>query len=332
MTVWVYAIAIAFGFTALLFQFWGARSRRTGTHGLAARLEALETENDEVQLSIDSLRLELSEAKNAIAGHVETQAGKHEDVQADLETLRSALSDVKRELAQGFSAQEKRVVKTLQEIDALMRAFMMREQQRALDSRKFVVMARAMLQEYARGAVLYTHSGEKVTGERLAQVIEDALTVAGVSEKLSNRVPTDLLEQAAIAGVLSPELLRNQDQASEAAMYVAHRLNALRTGPVSGWIGTASPEGLAFSRETDGKPETYSLDHALFDGPEAETLDFIAGDLQTIYLKPANLVRKNSSFDVRTPSELLKAVFGRGDTRDRLADKTGVAQMAGVAA
>lgn len=312
MPALIYAIGVAVGLIVLLSCFVGSRPRRTGTR-FHAKLEALEAENDEMQLSIDSLRAELLAARSAIAAHTETQDKKYQHAQSNLESLGSALAAMKNELTQKIAAQEKRFAVHLQELDGLLRNFVARVDRRTTDIQTFAPLARAMLQERVQGAILYPHSGEHVAGERLMRVIEDALAVAGIIKNLSRVVPPDLLEQAAIAGVLDPKLLRRHDQASDAAVYVAHRLDTMSAGPRRGWIGEATAEGLKFSREADGGQETQTLDRVLMGSSEAETLDRMAGNLQAVYLKPAHFVWNGMTFEVRTPSELLKVLLEGGD-------------------
>ncbi len=122
-----------------------------------------------------------------------------------------------------------------------------------------------------------------------------------------------MIEQAAIAGVLNPEVLSNPDQAQEAAEYIARRLDALSEETERGWHGEPTEDGgLAFSREVRGVKEAYVIDGRLISSSDAIRLDRMAKHLQEIYAKPAVLKRKDDEIPVHAPSNLLDAVFAAG--------------------
>src|SRR5690242_14677930 len=74
-------------------------------------------------------------------------------------------------------------------------------------------------------------------------------------KRLSSVIPVALLEQAAIAGVLTPDATR----ATAAAPEFARRLNAVSLPTEQGWVVSAD-HGLTLSRTVRGVAERYALD------------------------------------------------------------------------
>ena len=58
--------------------------------------------------------------------------------------------------------------------------------------------------------------------------------------------------------------------------------------------------------------ETVAIDGTLIASADARRLDRMASELQKTYLKSGTVRRKDESFEVRSPSELLEAIFAWG--------------------
>jgi DNA gyrase subunit B len=125
--------------------------------------------------------------------------------------------------------------------------------------------------------------------------------------------PRFLLEQAAIAGALNPEILSDETKAADAARYIAQRLDTLSEEYERGWHGEPTSDGgLKFWREVRGVREAVAIDGALIASADARRLDKMAAELQTAYLRAGILKRKDETREVRSPSELLNAIFEWG--------------------
>ncbi len=162
-------------------------------------------------------------------------------------------------------------------------------------------------------SVLTLGSGEERAGADLRTIIEEALSIRSALDALHSRYPRFVVEQAAIAGALNPELLSDAEHAREAAAYIARRLDVLSEETERGWVGAPTQDGgLEFSREVRGVSETCSVDGKLIASSDARRLDNKAEHLQEVYAKPAVLRRKETSVNVHSPSELLDAVFSAG--------------------
>jgi len=95
-----------------------------------------------------------------------------------------------------------------------------------------------------------------------------------------------------------------------AATYIAHRLDQLSDELERGWHGEPTPDGgLKFWREVRGVREAVAIDGALIGSADARKLDRMAVELQAAYLKSGTIKRKEETREVRSPSELLAAIF-----------------------
>jgi DNA gyrase subunit B len=160
-------------------------------------------------------------------------------------------------------------------------------------------------------------SGEVRTGQDLRGVINDALSVRQLMNGLHTRYSRAVVEQAAIAGALNPEILSDTGLASEAASYVARRLDMIAEETERGWSGRINPSnegtgGLVFERRVRGVKEAVTLDGALINSADARALDRYAGRLQEIYARQPTLKRKDLSEPISGPTALLDTIFAAG--------------------
>jgi DNA gyrase subunit B len=170
-----------------------------------------------------------------------------------------------------------------------------------------------LIDEGLEDTLLFTGGGASRGGDDLRDIVETARKLSGILKGLHSRYPRFIVEQAAIAGALSPKVLKDRKQAQEAAAYIAKRLDALSEETERGWHGEALPEGgLRFWRELRGVMESHLIDGPFIASADALKLDQYAAHLQEVYAKPATLKRKEVSIVVHGPSELLEAVMTAG--------------------
>jgi DNA gyrase subunit B len=162
-------------------------------------------------------------------------------------------------------------------------------------------------------AVLVTGDNAERGAADLRDIVKTARMITGILKGLHGRYPRFIVEQAAIAGALSPKVLKDGKEAQEAAAYIARRLDALAEETERGWHGEALPEGgLRFWRELRGVMESHLIDGPFIASADALKLDGFAAHLQEVYAKPATLKRKDTSLAVHGPSQLLEAVMAAG--------------------
>jgi DNA gyrase subunit B len=155
--------------------------------------------------------------------------------------------------------------------------------------------------------------GTERAGADLRAIVEEALAIRSALEALHSRYPKALIEQAAIAGVLNPEVIASAEQAANAAAYIARRLDVIAEETERGWTGEPTADGgLSFTREVRGVTEAWTLDGKLIGSADALRLDRKADHLQEIYARPAKLRRKDHETAIYGPTSLLDAIFAFG--------------------
>ncbi len=162
-------------------------------------------------------------------------------------------------------------------------------------------------------STLVLADGTERAGADLRTIVEEALQTRAALDALHMRYSRSVVEQAAIAGVLNPEMLSDTAKAAIAAQYIARRLDTISEETERGWTGEPTSDGgLMFGREVRGVKESWILDGKLISSADAMRLDRKAAHLQEIYEKPARLRRKDGETVIYGPSDLLDAIFAVG--------------------
>jgi len=177
-------------------------------------------------------------------------------------------------------------------------------------------------------AVLVTGDNAERAGNDLNDVVKQAVAVSAILDGLHSRYPRFVVEQAAIAGVLNPDILKDAKQAQAAANYIAQRLDAISEETERDWKGVALEEGgLRFSREVRGVKESHLIDSAFISSADALKLDRYTPYLQEVYPKPATLRRKDLSLPIFGPTGLMNAVLEAGRKGASLQRYKGLGEM-----
>jgi DNA gyrase subunit B len=162
-------------------------------------------------------------------------------------------------------------------------------------------------------AVLRLASGEERANEDLRKLVEEARTIRNLLNGLHSRYNRQVVEQAAILGVLSSDIFGDPEKAKAAAPYIAKRLNVLSEETERGWEGEFHEEsGFTFTRTLRGVKTAAIIDHALLGSADARKLDEHAASLQKVYGKPGSLRRKDETWAIHGPIGLFEAVTGAG--------------------
>ena len=165
-------------------------------------------------------------------------------------------------------------------------------------------------------------------GRDLLSLVEDARIIRGVLHNLHSRYNRKVVEQAAIAGVLSPKITGDIATANAAADYIARRLDALADEVERGWIGRFTEgEGFAFERTVRGVKDVAIIDDALLGSADARKLDDYAARLQEAYPKPGLLRRKDAETAIHGPVSLFEAVTDAGRKGVALQRYKGLGEM-----
>jgi DNA gyrase subunit B len=170
-----------------------------------------------------------------------------------------------------------------------------------------------LIDEGVSGAVLTLHNGTEVSGAHLRELITHARQAVAALNGFPRHYPRFVLEQAAIAGALNPDILNDAGKAADAARYIAQRLDTLSEEYERGWHGEPSGDGgLKFWRELRGVREAVAIDGALIASADARRLDRMASELQGNYLHAGTLRRKDETRDIRAPSALMDTILEWG--------------------
>ena len=170
-----------------------------------------------------------------------------------------------------------------------------------------------LISDGLQGAVLTLHDGTQIAGDELAALAERARLSRLLLAAIGRRYNAFVVEQAAILGALSPDVLGDADHAQEAAKYLGRRLDGLSSVNERGWHGEPTHDGgLRVTRTLRGFTENYLIDAQLMRSAEARKLNDMADELQKVYAHPPRLRRKDEDIEVRSPTELLDAILEIG--------------------
>jgi len=163
-------------------------------------------------------------------------------------------------------------------------------------------------------AVLTLHNGEQIAGDDLRAVVERAQNVQKLLDPLIRHVgDRDVVEQAAILGVLNPDILSDDEQATAAAQFIAGRLDALATEYERGWQGRPMEDGgLHFARTLRGVATAHVIDGNVIRSSEARRIDTEAAELQHYYARHGTLASKDKEDRITGPLALIEAVMRIG--------------------
>jgi DNA gyrase subunit B len=177
-------------------------------------------------------------------------------------------------------------------------------------------------------SVLRLFSGEHRAGADLRSLVEQARSIRNVLSGLHSRYNRRVVEQAAIAGVLTSDIFDDPRKAVGAAQYIARRLDALSEETERGWQGEfREGEGFRFQRNVRGVTEVAALDQALLGSADARKLDEHAATLQQVYPRPAILRRKEEETAIHGPVALFDAVTAAGRKGISLQRYKGLGEM-----
>ncbi len=177
-------------------------------------------------------------------------------------------------------------------------------------------------------AMLRLASGETRTGKDLRSVVDDALSVRQILNGLHTRYDRAVVEQAAIAGALTPEVADSGADAPYMAERIAKALDAVAEETERGWSGESTPEGgYRFQRLVRGVQEVQTIDAALIHSADAIALNRMAARLGEVYAQSPTLKRKETERSISGPVDLLNAVFEVGRKGISLQRYKGLGEM-----
>ena len=135
-----------------------------------------------------------------------------------------------------------------------------------------------------KDAVLTIADGQQLAGPDLAEVTGQSVTASRMIEAVGRQVGNrDVVEQAAIAGLLNMSVLNN----AEAADYLAKRLEAIATVLEKGWQAsiedTAHGQAIVVQRRLRGITERHVIDQRIVSLAEAQPGEIVSDQPQAIH-------------------------------------------------
>ena len=166
-----------------------------------------------------------------------------------------------------------------------------------------------LLDKALAAASLVLADGKRLDGPELAAEARWLRHIHAQLRGLSeNHMPLALLEQAAIAGVLTPD----PDRAQAGAQALAGRLDAVSLPRERGWKVSADGAGLQVARMVRGVAERYSFDAAALRSAEARVLADAAPRLARSFATSAMIKLDNQEVAVPGPATAFERMLLQG--------------------
>lgn len=183
-----------------------------------------------------------------------------------------------------------------------------------------------LIQQGIDGAILRLASGEEITGQDLARIVDEARQAKRILEAFPTHYPRHILEQAAISGAFDAGRVDADLQA--VADGIANRLDLIAAEYERGWQGRQTQDkGIRLSRTLRGVEERRVLDGGVLRSGEARKLGSMSGLLREVYDERTQLVRRERIQDIYGPLDLLDAVLREGEKGLTLQRYKGLGEM-----
>ncbi|MBG0801753.1 DNA topoisomerase (ATP-hydrolyzing) subunit B [Methylocystis sp. H4A] len=170
-----------------------------------------------------------------------------------------------------------------------------------------------LIESLLDGAVLRTGSEDRA-GADLRQTLEDTRAFRNVMLSLHSRYDRAVVEQAAMAGDLTPQT--DEAEAKRYADDISRRLDAISEETERGWTGEVRDGGQSleyvFKRTLRGVTHAVTLDASLLNSSEARKLHERAESLREIFAAPATLIRRGDEAPLSGPLALYDAMNSIG--------------------
>jgi DNA gyrase subunit B len=165
-----------------------------------------------------------------------------------------------------------------------------------------------LLEKVLANATLSYADGTALAGPELRAEIGWLREATGRLRGLAGTIPLALVEQAAIAGALTPDPAR----ALAAAPELARRLDAVSAPTERGWVVAADAAGLTLARVVRGVTEKHVLDPAALRSAEARWLTERTAALAARFAAPARLRLDTQEAEANGPASAFERILAQG--------------------
>ena len=148
----------------------------------------------------------------------------------------------------------------------------------------------------------------------MVNILNKISEVIEIYNKVPDRYDKKVLEQIAIAGCLDiNKFIESKERTKEAINYITNRVNVSRPDYDRGWKGEYSKEkGFIFRRELRGLRDNIIIDNKLLKSQIIQNLNSSYADLYQLFEMPGELLIKNETTKVYSPSQLLGIILDIG--------------------
>jgi len=172
-----------------------------------------------------------------------------------------------------------------------------------------------LLEQGSQGAVLEMENGTQILGHHLQETLKIAADVKKLLKNMEHQFSRlDILEQAALIGLLDRTQLQESRFPESAGSLFANRLNTFyNINQKNAWHGEINEAGhMVLRRNFEGVPEEVVLPITLAHMIEAHKLTTLKPQLAALYIKPLTLKLGDKSQVILSPSSLLEAIITIG--------------------
>ena len=163
-------------------------------------------------------------------------------------------------------------------------------------------------------AIFKTALGNQLKEEELVNTLNKITEVMEIYNKVPDRYDKKVLEQIAISGCLDVnKFLGSKEKTKDAINYISKRINISRPDYDRGWKGEYSiDKGFVFRRELRGLEDSIVIDNNLLESQLIKNLNSNYSELFQMFEMPSELILKNETLKVYSPSQLFNTIQDLG--------------------
>ena len=175
-------------------------------------------------------------------------------------------------------------------------------------------------------STLNINNGTIVAGPDLQRIVILTKKIKKIIESFPSNIPSFIFEQVAMAGALSKEILENDTINVE--NNISKRLDGISSEYEKGWFCKYTKEKiLEIGRTLRGVKNIYLLENNIFLQKEASLLNSLSKEMLEIFDKEVIFTKKEKSFKLHSPSELLNLILKQGEKGLSLQRYKGLGEM-----
>lgn len=156
--------------------------------------------------------------------------------------------------------------------------------------------------------------GTQIAGNDLVDLVENTRRVNRVLAHVPNRYNKEIIEELAVLGALTEDILIRGNGADKVLAKVVDRLNERAGIGEDNWSARLDDEGdgIVFAQEIRGIKDIYRIDAIFIASAEARKLNEAASERAENFAETSSITRKEESLDIHLPSELLNCIIQYG--------------------